>query len=242
MSAWVELFGTPETNVRYAKRYADCIKNDLVKLGNIMIQMKYTTRQETLKNLRDTWSPRRCCVVGMFIEKWNHNHQDFFLEQLWLKEVDAVQSLHRIFSLRIFTAHCSRAAAGGNSRHMPSQLWKVYSLFVLWSHFQANMFSIVFGIIFGNKNVIRSWKEFWTFIVDIHPCLNESDSFWSSLDHFSALLLHLVFCSVQKYCTLSTKLSIMLAKCTIVLKSGIFTPQNKWPSLAAPPPCAWGEH
>jgi hypothetical protein len=32
------------------------------------------------------------------------------------------------------------------------------------------------------------------------------------------------FCSVQKYCTLSTKLSIMPAKCTLVLKKAVFLP------------------
>jgi hypothetical protein len=38
------------------------------------------------------------------------------------------------------------------------------------------------------------------------------------------LLLHLVFLSVPKYSTLSTKLPIILAKCTLVRKKGVFLP------------------
>jgi hypothetical protein len=36
------------------------------------------------------------------------------------------------------------------------------------------MFPIGLAIIFGNKNAV-SWKEIWTFVADIHLCLNQMD-------------------------------------------------------------------
>ena len=36
------------------------------------------------------------------------------------------------------------------------------------------MCPVGFAIIFGNENLL-SWKEFWKFIIELHPCLNETD-------------------------------------------------------------------
>ena len=46
IQAWVELFGTPETNIKHA----EAIMNEMQSQGHI-VGMKFTTRRETLKNI-----------------------------------------------------------------------------------------------------------------------------------------------------------------------------------------------
>ncbi len=50
------------------------------------------------------------------------------------------------------------------------------------------------------------------------------DRLSSQLEHFSTVLLHFIFFSVQMYCTLSTVLSIILMKFTLVYKKWYFPP------------------
>jgi len=47
----------------------------------------------------------------------------------------------------------------------------------------ANMFPVGFAIVFGNENLL-SWKEFWKFIVELHPCLNKPDVAINDQDRF----------------------------------------------------------
>jgi len=47
-----------------------------------------------------------------------------------------------------------------------------YTLFLAYSTTaNANMFSIAFGILFGNKD-IKNWSLFWKFVARIHPTIN----------------------------------------------------------------------
>ncbi len=50
-----------------------------------------------------------------------------------------------------------------------------YNLFTCYGiTANANMCPVGFAIIFGNENLL-SWKEFWKFIIELHPCINETD-------------------------------------------------------------------
>ncbi len=96
-------------------------------------------------------------------------------EQLGPKDVDVVQFLHRIF----FTPCFSQATVPKlqrlimyNACHLNFGKYTLFSCYGVTAN--ANMFLIGFAIIFGNKNAV-SWKEFWTFVADIHPCLNQMD-------------------------------------------------------------------
>jgi hypothetical protein len=96
-------------------------------------------------------------------------------EQLGHKDVDVVQFLHGIF----FTPCFSQATVPelqrlimSNACHLHFCKYTQFSCYGVTAN--ANMFPIGFAIIFGNKNVV-SWKEFWTFDADIHPCLNQMD-------------------------------------------------------------------
>jgi hypothetical protein len=51
------------------------------------------------------------------------------------------------------------------------------------------------------------------------------------------LMLRLVFCSVQKYCTLNTRLSTILVKCTLKFKTCTFPPLKTKAKPNCSPPC-----
>ena len=54
--------------------------------------------------------------------------------------------------------------------------------------------------------------------------LTGSHPSWSTFLRNCNIWFFFLFCSVQKYSTLSTKLSITVAKCTLVRKKGVFSP------------------
>jgi hypothetical protein len=104
-SARVELFGTPESNVKYA----DNIQEELRKRGHI-VQMKYSNRRETLENierlviseemLRRKHADNSTMSANdrkAFIDKWKANNVELLRKQLRPKDVDVVQFLHGIF-------------------------------------------------------------------------------------------------------------------------------------------------
>ncbi len=110
-SARVELFGTPELNVTYTNN----IQEDLRKRGHI-VQMKYTNRRETLKNierlviseemLRRKHADNSTMSANdrkAFIDKWKADNGELLCEQLGPKDVGVVQFLHGIFFTPCFS-------------------------------------------------------------------------------------------------------------------------------------------
>ncbi len=150
--------------------------------------MKYTNRWETLKDIERlviSEEMLRCKHADnstmsannrkAFINKWKADNGELLREQLGPKDVDVVQFLHGIF----FSPCFSQATVPKLQRLIMSDACHLnfgkYTLFSCCSiTANVNMFLIGFAIIFGNKNAM-SWKEFWTFVVDIHPCLNQMD-------------------------------------------------------------------
>ena len=59
-----------------------------------------------------------------------------------------------------------------NACHLNFGKYTLFSCYGVTAY--ANIFPIGFAIIFGNENAV-SWKEFWSFVADIHPCLNQMD-------------------------------------------------------------------
>ena len=93
-----------------------------------------------------------------FIAKWKKDHRELLMEQLGPKCVD-VSFLHGIF----FAPSFSQATV--------PELQCVVMADTCHLNY---MFPVVFAIVFGNENLL-SWKEFWKFIVELHPCLNKPD-------------------------------------------------------------------
>jgi hypothetical protein len=56
--------------------------------------------------------------------------------------------------------------------HLNFGKYTLFSCYGITSN--ANMCPVGFAIIFGNENLL-SWKDFWKFIIEFHPCLNQTD-------------------------------------------------------------------
>ena len=56
--------------------------------------------------------------------------------------------------------------------HLNFGKYTLYSCYGITAN--ANMFPVGFVIIFGNENLL-GWQSFWKFVIDIHPCLNQTD-------------------------------------------------------------------
>jgi hypothetical protein len=183
ISARLELFGTPDLNVTYA----DNIQEELRKRGHI-VRMKYTNRRETLKNierlviseemLRRKHADNSTMSANdrkAFIDKWKSDNGELLREQLGPKDVGVVQFLHGIFLTPCFsqaTVPKLQRLIMSDACHLNFGKYTLFSCYGVTAN--ANMFPIGFAIIFGNENAV-SWKEFWSFVADIHPCLNQMD-------------------------------------------------------------------
>jgi hypothetical protein len=181
-AARTQLFGTAKVNVTYAER----VKNELVKRGHV-VRMRYTGRRETLKNieviiLAEELLRRKHFDNSTvdkeertsFISKWKKDHRELLMEQLGPKCVD-VDFLHGIIFAPSFlqaTVPELQRLVMADASHLNFGKYTLFSCYGITAN--ANMCPVGFAIIFGNENLL-SWKEFWKFIIDLHPCLNETD-------------------------------------------------------------------
>ncbi len=176
------MFGTAKINVTYAKT----VKNELVKLGRI-VRVRYTGRRETLKNIEVIILSEELLRLKhldnstldkderlAFIGKWKKDHRELLMEQLGPKCVD-VSFLHGIFFAPSFsqaTVPELQPLVMADACHLNFGKYMLYSCYGITAN--ANMFPVGFAIVFGNENLL-SWKEFWKFIIELHPCLNKPD-------------------------------------------------------------------
>ena len=109
-----------------------------------------------------------------FIAKWKKYHRELLMEQLGPKCVD-VNFLHGIFFAPSFlqaTVPELQRLVMADACHLNFGKYTLFSCYGITAN--ANMCPVGFAIIFGNENLL-SWKEFWKFIIELHPCLNETD-------------------------------------------------------------------
>jgi hypothetical protein len=105
----MELFGTPSTNVKYAKS----VMNEMKAQGHIM-HIKFTTRRETLKNikrlvileelLRRKYLDNSVLNTNeqkVFWNNWKNKNQELIIDKLGRKD-DCAQYLHGIYFTPLF--------------------------------------------------------------------------------------------------------------------------------------------
>jgi len=96
------------------------------------------------------------------------------MEQLGPKCVD-VSFLHGIFFAPSFsqaTVPELQHLVMADACHLNFGRYTLYSYYGITAN--SNMFPVGFAIVFGNENLF-SWKEFWKFIIELHPCLKKPD-------------------------------------------------------------------
>jgi len=166
--------------------YHTHVCDELWKLGHI-VELKYTTRRETLKNieiivLAKELLRRKCHNNSTmereerveFIKKWKTEHRDLLVDQLGPKGLN-VLFLDGIFFTPLFsqgTVPELQRLFMADACHLNFGNYTLYSCYGILAN--ANMFPVRFAIIFGNENLL-GWKAFWRFVVKIHPCLNSTD-------------------------------------------------------------------
>jgi len=109
-----------------------------------------------------------------FIAKWKHDHRDLLMDQLGPKCVN-VSFLHGIFFCPSFsqaTVPELQRLVMADACHLHFGKYTLYSCYGITAN--ANMFPIGFAILFGNENLL-GWQAFWKFVIEIHPCLNQTD-------------------------------------------------------------------
>jgi hypothetical protein len=181
-AAKTQLFGSSEVNVRYVRT----VKEELEKRGHI-VRMVYTERRETLKNIEvmvlseellhrkhndnSTMSKEE---RNAFFSKWKAENRDLLMDQLGPKCCQ-VSFLHGIFFSPLFsqaTVPELQRLVMADACHLNFGKYTLYSCYGITAN--ANMFPVGFAIIFGNENLL-GWQSFWKFVIDIHPCLNQTD-------------------------------------------------------------------
>jgi hypothetical protein len=158
--ARLELFGTPETNVMYAK----AIRSNLKKNGHI-VEMKFTTRRETLKNIeRIVIAEELLCRIHddnsildtverkVFWNNWKKENRDLIIDKLGRKG-DCVQYLHGIFFTPSFaptTVPELKRLFMADACHLNFGKHTLFSCYGITAN--CNMSPVGFAIVFGNKN------------------------------------------------------------------------------------------
>jgi hypothetical protein len=163
------------------------MKSELGKDGHI-IQLMYTKRKETLRNIEQL-------VVGeellrlksaynstldrdeqcQFWSKWKTENYALLVNQLGYKSQEATRFLHGVFFTPSFSLKTDpelQTLFMADACHLNFGKYTMFTCYGITAN--ANMSPVGFAIIFGNENS-ASWKEFWYFIVQMHPLINRAD-------------------------------------------------------------------
>jgi hypothetical protein len=174
--ACMELFGTPSTNLKYA----EAVVNKMKAHGHIM-HMKFTTRRETLKNikrvvileelLRKKYLDNSVLNANerkVFWNNWKKENRELIINKLGRKG-DCAQYLHGIYFTPLSvpkTVPELKQLFMADACHVDFGKYTLFSCYGITAN--GNMSPVGFGIVFRNENG-TTWNKFWTFVKDIHP-------------------------------------------------------------------------
>jgi len=180
--AKAQLFGIAAENVKYAEG----MKSELEKDGHI-VELMYTSRKVTLRNVEQL-------VVGeellglksvtndtlnrderrQFWSKWKTDNYALLVNQLGYKSPEGTRFLHGVFFTPSFSQKTFpelQKLFTADACHLNFGKYSMFTCFGITTN--ANMSPVGFAIIYGNENG-ASWKEFWRFIVQMHPSINSN--------------------------------------------------------------------
>ena len=174
-----EIFGDPTENCKYAVHVKEALESE----GHI-VKLRFTNRKETIQNVeRIVLSDellRLKEVDGSFLEpherrqfvdKWKEEHEEVLVRQLGSKN-DGFQFLNGIFFVPSFaqkTVPHLKDMFMADACHLNFGKYTLFSCYGITAN--ANMSPVAFAILFGNESGY-AWKQFWEFVVEIHPCIN----------------------------------------------------------------------
>jgi hypothetical protein len=174
-----EIFGDPTENCKYAGH----VKNALESKGHI-VKLRFTNQKETIQNverivlsdeilrLKDfdgsTLEPHE---QRQFVEKWKEEQEELLVGQLGSKN-DGFEFLNGIFFMPSFaqkTVPHLKDVFMADACHLHFSKYTLFSCYDITAN--ANMSPVAFAILCGNESGY-AWKQFWEFIVQVHPSIN----------------------------------------------------------------------
>jgi len=110
-----------------------------------------------------------------FWSKWKTDNYALLVNQLGYKSQEGTRFLHGVFFTPSFsqkTVPELQTLFMADACHLNFGKYTMFTCYGITAN--ANMSQVGFAIIFGNENG-ASWKEFWRFIVQMHPSINRAD-------------------------------------------------------------------
>jgi hypothetical protein len=180
--AKAQLFGKSEENVQYAKG----MKMYLERSGHV-IELRYTSQKETVQIVEHlVVSKELLCLKAKdnstldkegrsaYWNTWKKENYNFLVNQLGYKTTKD-HFLHGVF----YAQSSSKATVPElQTEFMVDACHLIFGKYTMFLCYgvtaNANMSPVGFAIIFGNKNA-SSWKEFWRFILCMHPLIDRGE-------------------------------------------------------------------
>ncbi len=180
--AKAQLFGKSEENVQYAKG----MKTYLERSGHV-IELHYTSRKETVRNVEHLVVSKELLHLkakdnstldkegrSAYWNTWKKENYDLLVNQLGYKTTEG-HFLYEVFYAPSFskaTVPELQTVFMADACHLNFGKYTMFSCYGVTAN--ANMSLVGFAIIFGNKNA-SSWKEFWRFILCMHPSIDRGE-------------------------------------------------------------------
>ena len=174
-----EIFGDPTENCKYAVHVKEALESE----GHI-VKLRFTNRKETIQNVeRIVLSDELLRLKEFdgsflepherrqFVDKWKEEHEEVLVRQLGSKN-DGFQFLNGIFFVPSFaqkTVPHLKDMFMADACHLNFGKYTLFSCYGITAN--ANMSPVAFAILFGNESGY-AWKQFWEFVVEIHPSIN----------------------------------------------------------------------
>jgi hypothetical protein len=180
--AKAQLFGEADKNFQYSEG----TKTYLQRSGHT-VELKYTSRKETLCNIERLVVSEELLHLKAkdnstlnkegrrrFWDNWKEENYDLLVNQLGYKTAKGC-FLHGEFYAPSFskaTVPELQTVFMAYACHLNFGKYTMFSCYGVTA--SSYMLPVDFTIIFGNENAL-GWKEFWQFILCMHPSINRGD-------------------------------------------------------------------
>ncbi len=181
--AKLQLFGSAEENVHYARGVVDQVRG----LGH-EVEMIFQDRRETLQLVSSV-------VLHQELIKRKKMKLPALDKTLQLKYVDQCKAKNELFLNNVFGLEdgpqflflTGILFATSSSKHLAPLLQPIiqadgahssfgkYTLYLAYAvTTNRSMSPLAFGLLLGNENT-KNWSNFWSYVKKIHPCINSPE-------------------------------------------------------------------
>ena len=178
------IFGDADDNVGYVF----FVKEDLEKAGHF-VELSFATRKTTMQNLDkiiladEVLRRKNAQMEGLkledrkaFVQNWYKEHEDMIVPRLGSSaDENRLQFLNGIFFAPSFvkqTVPQLQKVFMADACHLHFGKYTLFSCYGMTAN--SNASPVAFAILFGNENT-STWRQFWKYCRDLHPCIDSGD-------------------------------------------------------------------